>query len=270
MLSKLLKYEFKATGRAFLPLYGALLALAVINNLLFRIDGAGFPQTHEVSRISTAIGVLLYVLLIMAIFVLTVVVMIQRFYKNLLSEEGYLMFTLPVRTWQLISSKLIASMVWIVLSCAVTFLSIFIMAVNHGFSLSDLPRILETLSREIFQILDLNMAVIFLELFCLGIVGIAEFILVIYASIAVGQLFPHHRYLGAFGAFLAFGAINQVLTTFLTISGSVYITANEIQFTYYAGFFNMAFGLMLLYSLFWVVVCFLLTNYILSRKLNLA
>ena len=66
MLTKLLKYEFKATGRAFLPLYGALLALALVNNLLLRLDGARFMQTHELSRISAAVGVMAYVLLIMA------------------------------------------------------------------------------------------------------------------------------------------------------------------------------------------------------------
>ena len=41
---------------------------------------------------------------------------LQRFYKNLLSGEGYLMHTLPVRPWQHIASKLIAAVVWTVLS----------------------------------------------------------------------------------------------------------------------------------------------------------
>ena len=36
MLGKLIKYEFKATGRILLPLYGALLVFALINRLLFR------------------------------------------------------------------------------------------------------------------------------------------------------------------------------------------------------------------------------------------
>lgn len=40
-----------------------------------------------------------------ALFVLTMIVIIQRFYKGLLCDEGYLMFTLPVKPWQLIATK---------------------------------------------------------------------------------------------------------------------------------------------------------------------
>ena len=35
MLRKLLKYEFKATSRILLPLYGALLIFALINKIFF-------------------------------------------------------------------------------------------------------------------------------------------------------------------------------------------------------------------------------------------
>ena len=37
MLGKLLKYETKATARIFLPLYGALVLLAVINRFFMAI-----------------------------------------------------------------------------------------------------------------------------------------------------------------------------------------------------------------------------------------
>ena len=42
--------------------------------------------------------------------------MVYRFYKNLMTDEGYLMFTLPVSRSQLIWSKLIVSMAWGILS----------------------------------------------------------------------------------------------------------------------------------------------------------
>ena len=268
MLRKLLKYEFLATGRAFLPLYGALLALALVNNLLLRLDGSRFLQTHELSRISAAVGVMAYVLLIMAIFVLTLVVMIQRFYKNLLSGEGYLMFTLPVRTWQLLTSKLIVSMVWILLSCAVTLLSIFLMALGHGFSLGELAIAWEIFCREVFWRLDLNVLRTLLQAFLTGLVMLAEFILGIYASIAVGQLFPKHRYLAAFGAFLGFSAIDQVLTLLLLTGGGLFVEVVGLSASY-SRFFNAIFSLGTLYSLAWAVGYFALANYILSRRLNL-
>ena len=38
MLKKLLKYEFIATGRIFLPLYGALLIVAFIQRLFLNLN----------------------------------------------------------------------------------------------------------------------------------------------------------------------------------------------------------------------------------------
>lgn len=92
MLGKLTKYEFKATCRFFLPLYGALLLLAAMSRLsqwIMTYNEIGL--LHYFSNIFT----LVYVLVAVAIFALTLIVMIQRFYKNLLGDEGYLMFTLP-------------------------------------------------------------------------------------------------------------------------------------------------------------------------------
>lgn len=45
--------------------------------------------------------------------VVTAVILIQRFYKNLLGSEGYLMFTLPVTVSQHLFSKTIIAVVMI-------------------------------------------------------------------------------------------------------------------------------------------------------------
>lgn len=41
----------------------------------------------------------------MALMIVTIVMVLQRFYKNLLKGEGYLMHTLPVPTWMLVAIK---------------------------------------------------------------------------------------------------------------------------------------------------------------------
>ncbi len=46
-------------------------------------------------------------LALIAAVVTTIVLMILRFYRNLMTDEGYLMFTLPVSTTELICSQLI-------------------------------------------------------------------------------------------------------------------------------------------------------------------
>lgn len=117
MLRKLIKYEFKATGRIFFPLYLALIIIAFIQRLFFQfnIENMGSIVINILSLIVPS----LFGAIVMAICVVTFVMTIQRFYKNMLGREGYLMFTLPVSVSKLIWSKLIVVMVWIILSVIV-------------------------------------------------------------------------------------------------------------------------------------------------------
>lgn len=107
MLKNLLKYEFRATARTYGGIYLALLAAAGLIGFSFRGDRAA-AQSHVFE-----IGVTIYSLLVMALVIVTIVTVIQRFTKNLLGREGYLMHTLPVTEAQLVGSKLISSAVWL-------------------------------------------------------------------------------------------------------------------------------------------------------------
>ena len=59
-----------------------------------------------------ALVVMAYVVAITAVFIVAFILMLQRFYKNLLGDEGYIMFTLPASVHQHVWSKLIVSAVW--------------------------------------------------------------------------------------------------------------------------------------------------------------
>jgi len=114
MLKQLLKYEFKATKRLYFGLYLALALLSVVLGVTFRQEHA---LAHSTSfQNLEVILMIVYVSVILAIAVLCFVNTIQRFYQNLLGREGYLMHTLPVTETQLILSKLITSMVWVLCS----------------------------------------------------------------------------------------------------------------------------------------------------------
>ena len=114
MLKQLLKYEFKATKSLYFGLYLALALLSVVLGVSFRQENVWADNTNFV-RLEVILMVL-YLSVIFAIAVLCFVSTVQRFYKNLLGREGYLMHTLPVTETQLILSKLITSMVWVLCS----------------------------------------------------------------------------------------------------------------------------------------------------------
>lgn len=120
---KLLKYEWKACARTCLPLYGVLILMSFVTHLLYST-----PQNSTFGFMLPAISSMLYMGVMMAAFVVTAVILIQRFYKNLLGSEGYLMFTLPVTVTQHLLSKTIIAVVMIALSGIAAFLSIGIFA----------------------------------------------------------------------------------------------------------------------------------------------
>lgn len=100
MLRKLLKYEFKATGRLIGVIYLAVLAAAIVTGIIGRFSDATIDNP-----IAFMIFVAIYAILIVALIVVTILMIIERFYKNMLTGEGYLMHTLPVPTWMHVGAK---------------------------------------------------------------------------------------------------------------------------------------------------------------------
>ena len=136
MLGKLLKHEFRATGRLMLPALGAVLVLAVLANLSIR-----FIQVTDSVFLSILFGLVItaFVIGMIAMCVMTLVLMVLRFYRNLLRDEGYLMHTLPVTEHQLVWSKLIVSLVWSLVTFLVIGLIILLtVLLQTGTSLGEL------------------------------------------------------------------------------------------------------------------------------------
>ena len=98
MLGKLIKYDLKALAKILAPLWGVLLVMGLIFGISIRSNLDGIGNTMIVFSLVVIVAV------IVAIFVMNVIIVIQRFWNGLLQEEGYLMFTLPVTTRSLISA----------------------------------------------------------------------------------------------------------------------------------------------------------------------
>lgn len=105
MLGKLLKNEFIATGRIMGAVY------AVVGVIIAYVLGSYYIG-HDTASAGQTIGVAVLMLISMCNFILTTVVMVMNFQKSLYGEQGYLSFTLPVKSVTLFSSKVIVSTVW--------------------------------------------------------------------------------------------------------------------------------------------------------------
>lgn len=263
MLRKLLKYEFRATARLFLPLYLALIVFALINRFLnpFKLLQPS-PYFLDLQAIIGLLMILAYFALIIGIIAVTVLIMIQRFYKSLLGDEGYLMFTLPVLPWQHIVSKLIAAMVWTVASFSVTIGSIVI--ISGATKLWRLLMEVVNAFREYFG------ASLFFVLPAAALVSLVSGILMIYAAIALGHLFSRHKVLASFAMYCALHVVSQVITLIIIVlMASVFyqILGEVTEPTALAinlGIFILSFPTLLL-----AIGYFILTDLILKRGLNL-
>ena len=120
MFGKLLKYDFRSMLKQFAFIWPAALVLAVINRFTLN----GLDSSSAVGETTAGITMLVYVAILVAMFAVTMIFVIQRFFKGLLGDEGYLMHTLPVRPWELIGSKLLCAVATTLLSIVVAICSI--------------------------------------------------------------------------------------------------------------------------------------------------
>lgn len=265
MLRKLIKYEFKATGRVLLPFFLSLLIFAVINKLIS-------PANPESWGFPAAISMVIYIMIMVGMFVMTTIMMMQRFYRNLLSDEGYLMFTLPAKTWKLIVSKLVVSTFWIIASLTVAFLSILIIIYQKG-AFMEGWRLLTEGFRTIYEIIGASLYTITLEIIIGSLIALVFGIVLVYASMAIGHLFNRHKILASFGAFIALNTLAQILFSLFCL------TTPEIAWSTHELYLQNMPDLITLIQVFFLygilctgllsAACFALTNYILSNKLNL-
>lgn len=255
MLRKLMKYEFKATGRIMLPLYAALLGFAIINKLFI---GTNLDEINMnfLGGVPAVITMMAYGVTMVAVFVGTLFITVQRFYKNLFGDEGYLMNTIPVKSSQNIVNKLIVSIIWTIISVVLAVLSIIIMAYEPGV-FKDIIREFKNILPEIGP----NFLVI-IEFIILIIVSLAYQIMMLYTSLSIGQLFKSNKLLGAFVGFMIINAVQQAIVG----TGAVILTLNlnVANISPQSVFLFM----IIIVSVFFTIL-FCITNYILKNKLNL-
>ena len=207
MLIKLLKHEFRATARIMGPLYLVLLAVALGFNFSARL----MDTSNVVLNVLAALVILAYVAAIIGVFIVSFILMLQRFYKNLLGDEGYIMFTLPASVHQHVWSKLIVSAVWFIATGAAVILSVFVAAFNVSF-LADLASVFPELFRELNAYYAFNGTAFILEFLVLMLAACMSFSLQFYAALAVGHSFANHKMALSVLFFFVFQFVMQLIS----------------------------------------------------------
>ena len=278
MLGKLIKYEFLATGRQLLPAYAGVLLFAVLSRISLEIMGGYviFEQGLITPLAGIIFGMLMlfYGLSIFAVVVLTIVLIVRRFYTNLFRDEGYLTNTLPVSVDGLIWGKLIPAASWSIVSILVTIASVAI--VFGGVIAAGIAAFGPYVHWGAFWD-DLFDAVPMLLLTILsGIVALMAGILAFYSALSIGQLAKRHKILLAIGAFMGISFIFSILYSVIS-AGFAMQYYFAMQFDNY-GFIAevsprnvvaLSYGLVLAMNLVQGAIHYVITRYIVKNRLNL-
>lgn len=191
------------------------------------------------------ITMLLFLLLIMAVVVMNIVVIIQRFWKGLLKEEGYLMFTIPVSERSLILSKVCSGLLVTIGTIVVIILMSLVMGIMHGM------RITALLQSDIMRQFVHDWGAYTM---ILGIVAVLGGIYHLYAAMAIGQLSSRNRFICSFAAYIVLAVIVSLVEN-LILGGGTASYVNE--------WFYVVTGAVE------IILYHIATEYILKKKLNL-
>jgi hypothetical protein len=177
-LGKLLKYEFRFYFRILPPIYITMMLAAFVARFSERTPRMGTPFLLPLIAWSA---------LIVAMVVITIVLVIQRFTDNFMKDPGALMFTLPVTVWALTASKAIASFCMTLMSTLAVIASACIYAIrteNGPINITGSP----------MEIIINVLMICFMILFQ---------ICLIYTIITVSHILPKFRFAAGFGMYLA-------------------------------------------------------------------
>ena len=196
MLGKLLKYEIPALGRKLVPLYVGWAVTAVLLGVMV-------GPLAEKSEFMLVISAMLYAGVATAVFVMTMVMIVQRYSSSLLGNGGYFAHVLPVTASEHIGSKTIAAIVWTTLSFVAMMITGILILLFSG-NISDLFKYdWAGLFRVMFLDAELISWVVLIEFIIVTILGSAKSILAIYAALTIGHQAKKHTTLASIGAYLA-------------------------------------------------------------------
>lgn len=268
MVKKLFKHEFLSLMRLLLPVYAILIGESILGRIM-----QIFESDSIVYITITVFSAIVYFISISAVFMLTTVFCVVRFYKNMFTGEGYLTFTLPVTPTQHIMVKTLTAMAFQVFSALSVIISLSILTM--GDASNEIIKAAVYLYKMIDPSITPHLWLYALEIIILMILAGGVGIMLFYTCITIGQTFNKNRILGAVGVYFGYQVAMQILSSIFSIMLSVFVS-EEVSKTvarfieaHIKGFIHSAICGSILLSALLGMVYFIIIKAIITKKLNL-
>ncbi|MBQ0125990.1 MAG: hypothetical protein KBS59_06705 [Clostridiales bacterium] len=215
MVKKLCKYEFFSYIKTMLPMYIVLIGIALINRFIQIFEAE--KQSYKIFFISS---VVFLVIAMITCIIMTYVLSVTRFYKNMFTNEGYLTMTLPVTPFEHIVSKLLISMVFVAFSIVAVIVA-GVVALS-GEALIEVWKAAMYFVKETYKVFGFETVIYALEGIIALVLALAASILLFYACCSVGQLAKKNRIWLAVGVYFGYYAVCQLIGTVFIILGFLF------------------------------------------------
>jgi len=278
MLGKLIKYEWKNTYKIGCLVLGAMALITLIGWLAFQtpmwraLDQGDF--TFGWFDIFSILTLVMYVVMLGGANLCILIYLGVHFYKTMYTDEGYLTHTLPATKGQILGSKVLVSSLWMVIFVIAMYLSAFLLLftmlslfMGDGYTMAGIWRELASGFRDMMRLMqeDLGLnAVRWLTLLVVNVV-LQPFTTVatLFGAVSMGQLFAKHRVLMAVVSYIGVLVVNGIVSSLLQ---SVW---TSIGYYSIGSYMNSSMDFGILVDVLLAVILYILSYYVIDKKLNM-
>ncbi len=257
MLLKLMKYDLKSILKKMVFYYIVVVGLAILSKVLLLI----FENTRFVAI--AGLPTVIFFLSLSLCNTVTMIISMIRYYKNMLSDEGYLTHTLPVKRNSILLSKLLSTVIAEIISILVMVISVFIFS----------PKIFILLLDEILTAIQLLIAnyngtviyiafLIILEIIIYSVCKVTQ----VAMCLSLGASHNKNKLVMAFVYYIGINFVLQIVGGIL-ISICAIILASLPSLTIHT--FYVVMYIVILLTLLYLVGTYLVNYFTLKKRLNL-
>lgn len=257
MLLKLMKYDLKSILKKMVFYYIVVVGLAILSKVLLLI----FKNTRFVAIASLPTAI--FFLSLSLCNTVTMIISMIRYYKNMLSDEGYLTHTLPVKRNSILLSKLLSTVIAEIISILVMVISVFIFS----------PKIFILLLDEVLIAIQMLLAnyngtviyIIFLVVLEIIIYSVCK-VTQVAMCLSLGASHNKNKLVMAFVYYIGINFVLQIVGGILISVGAI-ILASIPTLTIQA--FYVVMYIVILLTLLYLVGTYLVNYFTLKKRLNL-
>lgn len=276
MLKKLFRHEWRDCWKTVGIINLIVLVFSFGGTLFFNKNMFEMANNNQYVAIALVLYIMLYFAAIMALALSTGFYFYYRFYKNMYTDEGYLMHTLPVNPHELIWSKAFVALLWQIISGLVMAFSI----INFFDCIMRMDNLYYENSAwvEIFKGIgwffanEMKAYMIPLAIIFIMYALIAPFFSIFmgYTAISLGQCTKKHKVMAAVGIYFGLMTLLQTVSSFASVPLTLFIDSVDVNSEQdMIMFMTLMFAVMLLIIIGATALFYFLTYHVMKNKLNL-